>query len=502
MRILCLVVYLLGMAGITGAESISLENRRELFIDGFMIDRLQGAARQVYHNPVDREIVMVFDKPWEGNSCGYFTVFRDDDLYRMYYRAHSFKIEGKKVKSPHQQYICYAESCDGTHWTRPNLELVEFNGSKENNIVLEGVGSHNLAVFKDNNPKCDPAARYKAVGRGPRRGKEVIIDGRRWRGLIPFQSADGIHWTQLQEYGMIEDGNMDSQNLAFWDEAQGEYRAYYRCFHNNIRDIKMATSPDFFNWSKGVFLQYNRKPHAQFYTNVIKPYYRAKQIYLGFPLMYDDRGWTAALEQLPDLKQRKIKSQALFRMGTAITDTTLMSSRDGIHFDLAPDTFLPPGPERAGNWMYGTNAVAWHLVETQSNLRGADSVLSLYVSENIRLDSPHKLRRYTLRLDGFASIHAPIAGGEVITPLVTFKGKLLLVNFATSSAGALRVEIQDQNGQPIPDFALDDCVELYGDTVERAVNWKNNPDLSALAGQPVRLRFSLQDADIYSFKFD
>jgi hypothetical protein len=113
-----------------------------------------------------------------------------------------------------------------------------------------------------------------------------------------------------------------------------------------------------------------------------------------------------------------------------------------------------------------------------------------------------QLRRYTLRLDGFASIHTPIAGGELITPPLIFQGKSLSMNFASSAFGSLRVEIQNADGKPLPGFALADSIELYGDTVARNAIWKDNPDLGALAGKPVRLRFVMKDADLYSIKFE
>mgnify|MGYP003315303534 CR=1 FL=1 len=77
---------------------------------------------------------MTWDFPWEGSNNGYITIFKDDAKYRMYYRA----VAGTGTPASGDGWImngCYAESDDGIHWTRPNLGLVEFNGSKHNNIV-------------------------------------------------------------------------------------------------------------------------------------------------------------------------------------------------------------------------------------------------------------------------------------------------------------------------------------------------------------------------------
>ncbi len=90
----------------------------------------------------------------------------------------------------------------------------------------------------------------------------------------------------------------------------------------------------------------------------------------------------------------------------------------------------------------------------------------------------------------------------MLTPPIVFQGNRLSLNFATSAFGSLRVEIQDQSGQPLPGFALADSVELYGDTVARAALWQSGPDLNSLAGKPIRLRCALRIADLYSIMFE
>jgi len=111
------------------------------------------------------------------------------------------------------------------------------------------------------------------------------------------------------------------------------------------------------------------------------------------------------------------------------------------------------------------------------------------------------VRRYTLRLDGFVSIQAPMKGGELITKPLQFAGRELSLNFSSSAAGEVRVEIQDADGRPLPGYALADCPPIFGDTIDRIVVWKGGSGVGSLAGKPVRLRFHLKDADIFSFKF-
>ena len=178
-----------------------------------------------------------------------------------------------------------------------------------------------------------------------------------------------------------------------------------------------------------------------------------------------------------------------------------MASRDGVHFERWNEAFLPPGPERPGTWLYGHQYIAWHAVETAGSLPGAANELSLYASEGSWHGDSNSMRRYSLRLDGFVSVNAGWKGGELLTKPLTFSGNHLALNFATSAAGSIRVELQSLDGKPIPGFSLDDCAEVFGDAIERTVTWKSGNDVSSLAGQPVRLRIHLQDADLYSLRF-
>jgi hypothetical protein len=125
--------------------------------------------------------------------------------------------------------------------------------------------------------------------------------------------------------------------------------------------------------------------------------------------------------------------------------------------------------------------------------------MSLYVNQNYGQPTSH-LRRYSLRLDGFASVRADYDGGEMRTKPLRFQGSKLLLNFSTSAAGGIKVEFQREDGAPIPGFTLADCQELIGNDVERSVTFAAG-DLSRLAGQAVRLRFVMKDADLYALRF-
>ena len=116
-----------------GSVAVDIGNRRELFVDRHLVATLEGEARQILHHPIPREVVLVSDRPWEGNGLNYVTVFQDGGLYKMYYRGGDYD---RGVTSLHEQVYCLATSRDGIRWNRPSLGLVEFGGSMDNNILL------------------------------------------------------------------------------------------------------------------------------------------------------------------------------------------------------------------------------------------------------------------------------------------------------------------------------------------------------------------------------
>lgn len=476
-------------------------SQRQLFVDDFLISRFQGKAELRLHHPVPQEIVMVNDEPWEGSFSNYNSIFKDGDIYRMYYRGWN---RGAKGETTHPMVWCYAESHDGIHWTKPDLGLFEFNGSKHNNIVLASgdlgdfhfLLTDNVTVFKDNNPDVSPDALYKA-----------LVDRRvpAWV-LLAFKSPDGIHWSPMSDTPILTDGTFDTQNTAFWDSAKKEYRIYWRIFISKMRAIRTATSRDFIHWENHANLQYMDTLSEQLYTNGVIPYYRAPQIYIGFPARYIDRGWSNSMRALPEIEERQMRSITQPRFGTALTESLFMTSSDGVRFRRWNEAFLRPGIERPGTWSYSQQYIGWSILETKSALEGAPNELSLYANESLWTGSSSALRRYTLRLDGFVSVNAPMSGGSFVTKPLRFRGKRLSLNFSTSAYGSIRVEVQDLKGNPMPGFALKDCPPIFGDAIDRPIFWNNASDadstnIGSLAGKAVRLRFEIKDGDLYSFHF-
>ncbi|HNT66638.1 MAG TPA: hypothetical protein PKN04_12725 [bacterium] len=480
-------------------QAISVGDRRELFIDLALTDTLIGRADLRLHHPVRQEIALLHDAPWEGNACGYHTVFQDDSLYRMTYKAWNI-ARGGDVSNP--VVICYAESRDGIHWIKSDLGLVEFAGSTHNNILfdqVQGHGCHDFSPFIDRNPAALPEQRYKAVGFV--RGLEEDSTG-----LYGFVSADAIHWHLVQDDFIIRENGwvFDTQNTAFWSQVEQQYVLYYRKTVNEIRNIARAVSKDFVHWEKQGLVDFGmRGPNAreQFYTNQIRPYDRAPHLLIGFPARYCDRGWIRATDALPSLELRRDRAKGQVRYGSAVTDALLISSRDGRRFFRWNEAFLRPGLRTRHNWAYGDNYIAWHAVETESAFDDQPRELSLYATESYFTGDWSRLRRYTLRLDGFASLYAPAEGGEWISKPLLFGGNRLELNFATSAAGEIRVELLKADGQAIPGFELEACEPIFGDNLAYTVCWNESSDLSSLQGKPVRLHLILREADVFAFRF-
>jgi len=410
---------------------------------------------------------LVCDKPWEGNTCAYFRVFQDEEIYRMYYRGSQHDLETRK-SSP--QVTCYAESRDGIHWTKPELGLCDYQGSKKNNIVWTGMGTHNFAPFKDTNPDCKTEAKYKALAGG--RG-----------GLVAFGSPDGIRWQLIQEKPVITEGRFDSQNLAFWDATRNCYTEFHRHLRDGVRDIMTCTSEDFIHWTQPQFLDFGDAPAEHLYTNAVAPYFRAPHILLGFPKRF-----------MPERKKE-------FALVQGVSDGVFMTSRDGLRWHRWLEAFIRPGPAPE-RWVARNNMTAWGIVATKSETHRASEELSLYSTENYYCPKGAcRLRRFTLRMDGFVSVNAPYCGGEFLTRPLVFSGKELLINFSTSAAGSLRVEIQNSQGKVMEGFTLADAEEIYGDEIEHIVSWSGGSDLSKFAGEPIRLHFAMKDADLNAIHF-
>lgn len=464
---------------------------RQLFLDDTLVSRWKNVRLKV-HEPTRCPEVLVWDKPWEGSSSTYGSVLYDEKArkYLMYYLGAASDNEAEV--SRHPSCICVMESDDGIHWTRPVLG-VEFNGITQTNILFSEMEDFN--PFIDRNPDAKPEERFKAI---------CVY---RMFSLFAWSSPDGIHWTKMNgEDAVFTDGRFDSQNVGFWSEAEKCYVLYFRDARRDARDVGRAVSDDFIHWRRDGFIEFPKKDEGprilgQFYTNQIQPYYRAPEYYLGFPARYVDRGPTVSTLFLPEGEERRKRGNINPRYETALTDSVYIVSRDGRNFRQSPDVFLKPGLKTKHNWGYGDNYIAHGILETDSTFDDQPREMTLYATESRFTGMDAFWRRYTLRIDGFASLAAESKKGFVETKPILFHGTELSLNASTSALGFIRVEFREPGGGPIPGFSASDCDIIYGDSVDRAVTWQNDRHVCAFEKRPVVVRFYMKEADIYSMRF-
>lgn len=422
---------------------IPLGSKRELFVDHYLIDDLNNTSLQL-HRP---QLAASMSEP--ANSLEYGTVIKDGDLYRLYTR----EGRGAKFDGDSTEVTRYCESSDGIHWKHPQLGLFDIDGNKNNNVILnEPPFCHNFAPFLDHNPNHQPSQKFKALA------------GTVKSGLFAFASEDGIHWNKLQNTPVIQytkEYAFDSQNVSFWSEAEQKYVCYFRHFlDNKLRSVCRTESKDFIHWSPPRPLQPNL-PGEHIYTTLTQPYFRAPHIYIATPTRFHpERGES--------------------------TDILFMSARGPARFDRTfREAWIRPGldPNRWGN---RSNYAAWNIVQT------SETEMSLYTTP---------FRRFVMRLDGIASLHAGFDPGEMITKPIQFSGSHLELNYSTSAGGNIRIEIQDELGNVIPGFSIDDALPLVGDSIASDYQWKESPSLKSLEQKNVRLRFVMQEADVFSIRF-
>jgi len=432
-------------------------HRRELFVDDFLIDGLSGGAVRRLHQPVPRDVALKLDRPWEGQISAYFAAVRDGERILMYYR-------GQAGPGGANQVCCVAESRDGIHFDRINVGQFEFEGSTDNNIVWKGVGAHNFTPFLDSNPDAAADERFKALGYS-HHGK----------GLGVFGSPDGIVWRELLDRPAITNGAFDSQNLAFWDPLRKCYVDFHRKGRNGVRDVMTCTSEDFRTWTEPEFLEYADSRHEHLYTNGIQPYSRAPHIYIGLPARF-----------VPG------RTKIVGRKNPGVSDAMLMSSRDGLNFQRWSQAFIRPSTEPEV-WTDRNNYPALGILET------GPEELSVYWTEHYRHPGM-RLRRGTLRKDGFASLQCSGSIGEMLTRPLRIDGSALEVNYATDATGWIRFEICDLSGTPIPGFTLYDSETLFGNELQHTVTWRESK-LAELPNELIRLRLRMENADLYSLRF-
>jgi hypothetical protein len=467
---------------------LPIAGKRQLFVDDAVVAGTQRVSR-IFHAALksERNPVLAAEKPWEGTMVDVGTVLYDEDekLFKMWYGALEMHYEAPPP--PYGQYKsllaamkyrerfhpCYATSRDGLRWERPSLGLVEFQGSKENNLLPADTRMEYFlgSVYKDPR-ETNPARRYKAVGYWKDRGNVGVG--------VTF-SPDGLRWTSFAGNPVVRDTS-DVHTLLGWDERIGRYVGYFRP-RAKIRVIGYSTSFDFERWTP---IEQALVPDAadpvdlQLYGMPVMKY---EGLYLGFI-------WTFRTNEITHIPQ-------------------LVWSRDGRKWHRTPgrEPFVPLGA--AGSFdeanAYVSRPVVRHdrlwVYYSGTRWRGLADILE---SRDKARDA---VGLATLRLDGFASMQAGPEPGTVTTRLLTFTGRTLTVNFEESVKGyvanpsALRVELLDGQGKPLPGFTAADADPITTSGVRHRAAWRGKSDLGALAGGPIRIRFQIQNGKLFAFQF-
>ena len=325
-----LLTSLFGAVGLAETETpLSLNSQRQLLVDDFAIEETFAIERtMVSPTKYAGNPIMSSERPWEGGFINPVKVLYDTERreFRMWYRAWA------SIKPPVARHLCYATSRDGINWERPNLGLVKFRGSKENNIVQTPPDM--CFIYDPRDP--DPSRRYKAVGRFDTEG------------LCAAFSADGLQWTRYENNPVIEKVG-DSNTLLGWDDRHQTYVGYFRPYTGisdpirkdfpigGMRRITRSTSDDFFHWTT---MQMVLEPDdhdpvgTQFYEMYVTQYegvYFSTVLVLHIDKAARDYQQTDAegLEQTMDVQ--------------------LGFSRDGIHWTRLGDRhpWLPFGPSQS-----------------------------------------------------------------------------------------------------------------------------------------------------------
>ena len=460
---------------------------RRLFLDAMVTEEQQGLSR-VFHaadkwpdNPIIEK-----DKPWEGRSSYagpyvYGTVMWDEGKLRMWYHCHDGGYRN-----------CYAESTDGVHWTKPNLGLIEFDGSKENNLFLtvtqdpnespphkQSGQCHNASVIK--RPwEPDPGKRYALFCYG--------VDYRKAR--VAF-SPDSLRWTFVPE--TAERALFPSADVLnfFFDPYRRRYVATIKTGSRRGRAATVGVSRDGLQWemlAKGpVMTADDLDPDAtQIYGMPVFPY---QGLYVGQVWVYRSR-W---------FKYGGYTDQRMYEVekGSPCTmDVQLAWSWDLINWTRTPtrESFIPRG--RQGEFDSGMIYTAVAPVQVGDRLYfyygGWDDVHnSGKAKANIGLA--------TLRLDGFCSMQARDREGWLISRREVFAVPKVTINARTGKDGYVVAEILDCNNNVIKGFSRDECIPFTGDNVRHVLRWKTPAFASSDVQRDKKYRFFLKNADLFSY---
>ncbi len=459
MRTTCVVAVCLAMAvarPFAGAANAGpgVRRSRYLLLDSRIIASAENARLAVGTvTKHEANPLFVEDKPWEKRFDNlYGNVIHDDEdkLYKCWYSPFIVdrSAKGKTLAERKKRYspgrgrtmaICYATSRDGLRWEKPSLGLVEYEGSKENNIVWRG--PHGAGIFKDEQ-ETDPARRYKII----------------FKGMMAAWSRDGVNWDRpLRMEGVKVAG--DTHNNALWAPTLGKYVGMTRTWGRLGREVMRIESKDFRTWTQDKVVMRatdkSRQPYAM-------PVFFHGGVYLGLVAVHHqrpiDRVWTE-LAWSPD---------------------TVTWHR------ICEGTPLIPWSEKMLDYDYGCVYPCAYPVFLEDEIRlyyGASD----YLHYGWRCGS---LALATLRPDGFAGYEQvnEERPGVVTTTAIPYGGQTIKITADVVKGGSVRVSIRDDKGKAVSQA---ETISTTGTDIP--LDFDGKPGASE-----IRLRFEFDNAKVYS----
>lgn len=446
---------------------ISFGERVEMMVDKYLIQSTENVTFRK-NEPIDHGKVIGFDAPWEQTGSLGTSVLYDGEKIMCYYRG----FPATDDDSDEHQTACLSTSSDGIHFTPYPANIIEYDGNKENNIVLMETICHNFSPFYDTNPDCKEDERYKAIG------------GIGGTGLHVFASPDGIHWKRLVDGPVMTKGTFDSINIAFWNPHTKLYHCYSRYFHifhrldfaltNNMfhgeyigsRAIQSCTSTDFIHWTDPVPNEYVDGIVENLYTNATTPVPGAEHIMVSFPMRYHD------------FRKKMTEADGYTKSG-GLSDAILMTSRNGIHWDRTLSDAWVAGSLYSHEWTQRNFITLRGIIE-----QGND--FYIYTTKNYDWDDDG-IFLYSIPRYRFLSLYADGKGGSFTTKELSFTTDTIHLNYSTSAFGSVVVQVLNLDGT-----IRYTSKEIYGNELSYPLTIPN------LAGTEGMLRFTLKEAHIYA----
>ncbi len=488
----------------TGNSTVPVVNKgeKQLFVDDVMIGNTQCVTRVTHPAKKLEHPVLQAEMPWEKKMRDgvpdnrvniYGTVLRDEKTgaFRMWYA----QANG----------VLYATSTDGIRWERPILNIV--GETNKTNLKL-----HSPSIIYDSF-ESDPKKRYKAIGclsngldearLQKLKEKFELVDWYRdptHRFYYAAYSADGLNWTYYPEPVLL---GCDTITLS-QDPETGEYLAFHKRLHDprvkkGQRQVFLSVSKDMEKWSEPQPVMVTDEiddktarllpggTHSEFYNLSAFPY--AGQ-WLGCVTHFRRIEAPGSDKAGPVAPENEMKSTA-----DGIIDVQLVHSRDGRTWSRCSDRtpIIPLGPHS-----YDSGTI---LGLCNSPVIVGDEMWMYYTAMTTSHAGtlPKKelsIARAAWRIDGMVSLQAKESPGVIETVSFTPEGKNLLVN-ADIDKGRLMVEVLDADGKVIDGYGKESSVIQNQDSAKLEVKWKDAANLPA--GIPIRLKFYLENGDLYSY---